>query len=216
MLPEDDCQASVKLFNQFAERYAEKYFDLEQYDRFYAMFAAQLPHAARVVDIACGPGNVSAYLLRHRPDLSLTGVDLAPKMIDIARQRVPAGQFFVGDCRRLHELATDCDGAVFAFGLSYLNQTDAEQFFTSLNRVLNADAVLLLTTISASESSSRYERSSSGDELLTVYRTPQEMSDMLVSYGFEVQFVELVASPANAPSPTQDVVLIAKKLAQQI
>jgi len=67
------------------------------------MFAAQLPHAARVTDIACGPGNVSAYLLRHRPDLSLTGVDLAPKMIDIARHRVPAGQFFVGDCRRLQQ-----------------------------------------------------------------------------------------------------------------
>jgi len=74
--------------------------------------------------------------------------------------------------------------------LSYLNQTDAEQFFTSLNRVLHADAVLLLSTISASESSVRFERSSSGDGLLTVYRTPQEMSDMLTSYGFEVQYVE--------------------------
>jgi len=74
--------------------------------------------------------------------------------------------------------------------LSYLNQTDAEQFFTSLNRVLNADAVLLLSTISASESSVRFERSSSGDGLLTMYRTPQEMSDMLTSYGFEVQYVE--------------------------
>ena len=213
MATNDDCLASVNLFNQFAQRYAEKYFDLDQYDQFYAMFAQELALDATVIDIACGPGNVAACLLRHRPDLSVTGVDLAPKMINIAKQRVPGGQFYVGDCRQLSGVGDGFDGAVFAFGLSYLNQADAAQFFVSLSHILTPGAVLLLTTISANESSARYETSGSGDTIFMVYRTPDEISKLLTSYGFDIKFFELVPSPSNAPFKTQDVVFIAQRRA---
>ena len=69
---------SVATFSRVADLYAEKYFHLDMYDRYLEQFVKPIePQGASVVDVACGPGNVSAYLAKVRPDLKLIGVDLA-------------------------------------------------------------------------------------------------------------------------------------------
>ncbi len=204
---------SVNTFNKLADLYASKYFGLTQYDRFYAMLAERLPPSCSVIDIACGPGNVAAYLQRVRPDISIVGIDLAPNMIAEAKRRVPGVEFHVGDCRKLEDFGTGFQGAVFAFGLSYLPEADAQQFFASLSQVLADNALFLLATITGTESVSRHESSSSGDRVLMVYRTPEEVTELVKSHGFSVEYAELLPSPANAPFATTDLVLLASKAA---
>ncbi len=46
-------------------------------DRHWSRFAADLPSAARVIDIGCGAGTVGRMLLGLRTDLNVTGVDFA-------------------------------------------------------------------------------------------------------------------------------------------
>lgn len=53
---------------------------------------ARVPHPAprRVVDLGCGPGNVTGALRRHWPDAELTGVDNSPEMLaKAAQERIP-------------------------------------------------------------------------------------------------------------------------------
>jgi ubiquinone/menaquinone biosynthesis C-methylase UbiE len=89
MSTEDHCLETVATFDKFAQRYADKYFALDIYDRFYQMFADRIPRGpASVVDIACGPGNVAAWLTRVRPDISVVGVDLSNSMLEQARAEV--------------------------------------------------------------------------------------------------------------------------------
>lgn len=45
-----------------------------------------LPHGARVVDLCTGSGAVALALARERPDLRLTGSDLSPDALDVARE----------------------------------------------------------------------------------------------------------------------------------
>ena len=47
---------------------------------------ALLPEGGRLLDLGCGSGRALAYLVRGRPDLDVTGVDLAPNMLATARQ----------------------------------------------------------------------------------------------------------------------------------
>lgn len=44
---------------------------------------------ASIVDLGCGPATVLSRLARRRPDLLLTGIDIDPAMLAIARRRLP-------------------------------------------------------------------------------------------------------------------------------
>ncbi|MGV8934253.1 MAG: class I SAM-dependent methyltransferase [Gallionellaceae bacterium] len=208
---DDPCMVSVATFDKLADRYAEKYFGLRDYDRYYQMLADNLPEEkASIIDIACGPGNVAAYFARVRPEVSVVGVDLAQGMVKQARARVPTAEFHMLDCRALQQLNRTFQGAAFAFWLSYLTVSDVEHFFISLKQVLIPGSVLLLTMITGTSAREGYEASSSGERVYMVYRTPLEVRSLLASYGYSIEFEEIMTSPANASVQTNDMILLAR------
>lgn len=208
----DFCLASVATFNRLADRYAEKYFHLDIYDRYLERFVKRIEsQGASVLDVACGPGNVSAYLAKVRPDLKLVGVDLAEGMVQQAKRRVPSGEFLIKDCRHIDKLGQIFDAAAFAFGLSYLTDDDANRFFISLNATLADSAILYLSTITGEPSWSGFETSSSGDRVYPEYRSIGDVGSMVERAGYRVDFMEVIASPTNASRSTQDLILIAQR-----
>lgn len=62
-----------------------------------ARIGATAPHA--VVDLGCGPGNLTALLAQRWPDAVVTGVDSSPAMIERARAEGSAAAFEVADLR---------------------------------------------------------------------------------------------------------------------
>jgi trans-aconitate 2-methyltransferase len=54
---------------------------------------------ATVVDLGCGPGNLTALLAERWPAAEVRGVDSSPEMIAKAREAVPGIGFEVGDLR---------------------------------------------------------------------------------------------------------------------
>ena len=54
---------------------------------------------ATVVDLGCGPGNLTALLAERWPDASVTGVDSSAAMIEAARVSCAAATFEIGDVR---------------------------------------------------------------------------------------------------------------------
>lgn len=212
MQNDDFCRVTVAAFDKLAEHYAEKYFHLDLYEPYLERFMKHIETpCARVLDAACGPGNVSAYLARVRPDLKLVGIDLAEGMIEQARLRVPSAEFLVGDCRHIDQLETAFDAAAFAFGLSYLTDDDAKLFFASLNSVLEDSATLYLSTITGESSRSGFEASSSGDKVYLEYRSVSDVISMVENAGYRIGYTSVIPSPADAPKPTRDLILIAQR-----
>ena len=82
MSTQDHNLTSVATFDANADQYLAyfKTFTLYRpsFDRFLA--AMSLQHKT-VLELGCGPGNVSHYLLNKRPDLKIHGIDLSPRMI---------------------------------------------------------------------------------------------------------------------------------------
>lgn len=209
---DDLCQVSVATFDRLADRYAEKYFELNIYNRYLERFVKRIQtQGASVLDVACGPGNVSAYLAKVRSDLQLVGIDLAEGMIRQARLRVPSAEFLVKDCRSINELGHVFDAAAFAFGLSYLTDDDATRLFASLNSSLTGSAVLYLSTITGEPGWSGFETSTTGDKVYLVYRRVCDVVSMVERAGYKVEFAEVIASPANASKSTEDLILIAER-----
>jgi trans-aconitate 2-methyltransferase len=57
------------------------------------------PAPATVVDLGCGPGNLTALLAERWPSAALHGVDSSPEMIAKARASHPDVDFEIGDVR---------------------------------------------------------------------------------------------------------------------
>jgi trans-aconitate 2-methyltransferase len=60
--------------------------------------AADAPRT--VVDLGCGPGNLTRLLVDRWPDAEVVGIDSSPEMIDKANASVPGIAFEVDDLRR--------------------------------------------------------------------------------------------------------------------
>jgi SAM-dependent methyltransferase len=206
----DPCGISVSVFHKFADLYRDKFMDLTLYHESYQAFCALLkPGRARVLDAACGPGNVSRYLMAQRPDLELLGIDLAPRMVELAREAVPAAQFAVHDCRHLADLHGRFDGIICAFGLPYLSGEEAAAFIRAVGQALNPGGVLYLSTILGKSEDSGFELCSTGDQVYINYHSEDQVVCSLQECGFTVLQQNRLPSPSAASKKTTDLIVIA-------
>jgi trans-aconitate methyltransferase len=70
--------------------------DLDIYNSSYDQFVDLVAKPkARILDIGCGPGNITKYLLKKRPDFYVEGIDIAPNMVERLIIRKPVSPIVV-------------------------------------------------------------------------------------------------------------------------
>lgn len=206
-------QKAVAIFNKLAEAYAEKFMDVEPYRNALDFFCRCLPHGKEsILDLACGPGNLSRYLLNKRPDFQLLGTDLAENMVLIARKNNPAAGFEVMDSKNLSLLKQSFDGIVCSFLLPYLSLTETEELLKAIYEKLKPQGVLYLGAIEGDYASSGFKKGSSGDEIFMHYYDEATLLDKLNALGFEVLTVEHIFYPMADGSKESNLFLVARKI----
>lgn len=78
----------------------------------------ELAAGGTVADVGCGPGHVTRFLAARHPDV--VGIDLSPRMIDIAREQAPALTFTVGSMTDLPAADQAWSGAVALYSIIHL------------------------------------------------------------------------------------------------
>src|SRR5690349_18694421 len=98
----DRTKMAVDIFNKHAQIYQHKYMDVSMYHDTLDAFCNSIPkHNAQILEIACGPGNITQYLLQQRPGFNILGTDLAPNMLELARANNPEAKFKEMDGRNI-------------------------------------------------------------------------------------------------------------------
>lgn len=107
-------------------------------------FAAFVPSGGHVLDLGCGSGEpIAAYLAKY--GFHVTGVDASPAMIDLARAKVPDGDWQLGDMRTLGTDRT-YDGILAWNSFFHLTREDQRITLPRLARMLQPGGPLLFTT----------------------------------------------------------------------
>ena len=152
---------SVKKFNEFASEYAERFKSIDDYLPSVGKFCDLIPvDKPAVLELACGPGNFTKYLKQRFPESDYIAIDLAPKMIDIAKTQVEGVNFRVMDIRDILSLAMKFDAIMCSFGLPFLSKNDACKLIADCAKCLNKDGVLYISTMEGDESKAGYEATS--------------------------------------------------------
>jgi trans-aconitate methyltransferase len=175
-------------YNKAAQRYWKKVASLEQYNASYDTFCALLPEKAKVFEMGCGPGNVTQYVLRKRPDLNYTASDLAPNMLALAEKHNPNAHFLLMDCREITTLHQKFDAVIGAFVLPYLNKVACAKLISDCTKLINSKGVLYLSTMESDEAHSGFEHTSfSGEDQVYIhYHQEAFLRKCLSNNGFEV------------------------------
>lgn len=107
-------------------------------------FAEEVRELGPVLDVGCGPGQVSAYLAARGVDVS--GVDLSPRMIDHARKRYPGLRFDVGSVTDLRLGECSLGGVLAWWSLFNLPRETVPGVLASFRDALVPGGALLLAT----------------------------------------------------------------------
>ncbi|MGW3044823.1 class I SAM-dependent DNA methyltransferase [Kitasatospora sp. NPDC001159] len=96
-----------------------------------------------VADLGCGPGHVTGWLVGQ--GAAVVGVDLSPKMVELARREQPKAEFRTGDLLALPATDGEFAAAVALYSVIHLEPEELLPAFVEMRRVLRPGGVLLVS-----------------------------------------------------------------------
>ena len=138
-----------------------------------------------LVDSSCGTGHMlSRYQERYDSTRALTGVDLSPHMVAIARAMLGSrAQILLGDMRTLDNMEDSSAAAVLSyFALHHVSPDDAQEALHEWHRVLRPEGKLAVATWEG-EGAIDYEGES---DLVALRYTKDEIARWTEDAGFKV------------------------------
>ena len=209
----DKYEETFETWNKVAEIYQEKFMKLKLYDESYRVICEEIEKRnAQLLDVGCGPGNITKFLLHERPDFEVLGIDIAANMIELAKISNPNANFAVMDTRQITDLNTRFDGIVCGFCLPYLSETDCSKLISDSWILLNNDGILYLSFVEGDPAQSDFQAGSSGDRVYFYYHDRESITLQLTDHNFKLLKVFDIAYDKGKQAVEMHTVVIAQKM----
>jgi SAM-dependent methyltransferase len=209
---EERYKETFETWDKIASLYQSRFMGLDLYNHTYDFFCNALSgQKPDILEIGCGPGNITKYILTKRADLNVLGTDIAPAMIELAKENNPGARFEVMDCRKISELNAAFDGIVCGFCLPYLSAQDCEKLVFDARNLLCNEGILYLSFVEGDPGKSGYVTGSTGGRTYFYYHSAEHLKKLLADHCFVQLKVFRVVYNRSASEQEVHMVLIAKK-----
>ncbi len=208
----DKYKTTIATWNNIAKRYEEVFMNFELYDDSYNTFCNSIvKQNPSILEVGCGPGNITKYISQKRPDFTILATDVAPNMLTLAKQNVPTATFKKLDARHLSQLKTTFNGIICGFCLPYLNKKDCIGFLKDSYALLESKGLLYFSIIEGDYNDSYYQTGSTGDQVFVHYYNEAFVKEQLITLGFKD--LQIIKKPfVTSQGETQvHLVILAKK-----
>ncbi len=212
----DNALLAVSIFNKYASEYQAKFMDTKEYHNSFNLFCNAITKTnATVLELGCGPGNITQYLLHKRNDFKILATDLSANMLKLAKQNNLAAKFKLLDCRKINTLKNNYDAIMCGFCLPYLTTTQTTIFIKDAALKLNTNGILYISTMLENEfNKSGNKAGSKGDVMYMNYHKDLDILNTLTQNNFKVlHFIEQNFETTDGIK-TIDGIFIAKKISE--
>jgi trans-aconitate methyltransferase len=161
---------TLKTWDKHAVAYRDKFMMFDLYDDTYKYFCNLIDTSTpEIFEIACGPGNITRFLLKNIKSCKIKAIDFAPKMVDLANEINPHAEFEVMDCRKIDVLQHKYDAIVCGFCMPYLTKEECIKLIQDSSNLLKVNGVFYFSLLSGNYQDSKQELSSDGKSSMFVY-----------------------------------------------
>ncbi len=171
-------------------------------------FTKLVDKGAKVLDLGCASGYQSQLLLSQK--LQVVGLDLSPKMITVAKKRVPNVDFVVGDMTNLTFKSATFDGVYARASLLHVPKRLIPKVLKSVNKILKDNGIFYLA-VKEGENEGEVEDERHGIKVKRYFSffTESEIKKSLKNASFRV---ESVTSYQKANGFTNWIKIFARKV----
>jgi cyclopropane fatty-acyl-phospholipid synthase-like methyltransferase len=207
----DRYKETFDTWNNIASIYQDKFMNLDIYNSTYDFICSSINKPnAKLLEIGCGPGNITHYLLSKRPDFDILGIDIAPNMVKLAKLNNPKAHFAVMDSRQINQLEAKYDGIIGGFCLPYLSQTESQALINNAHDLLNDGGLLYLSFVEGDPNKSDF-KVGSGGRVYFYYHDLNNIKSQLINFKFEeINIVEVKYKIAETQFDTHTIVTAKK------
>ncbi len=150
-----------------------------------------------VLDIGCGGGTKSKYLLNH--GLKVTGIDISDKMIEIAKRENPAGNFYSMDLAEVKNLENDFDGIFIQAVLLHVPKDEVAEKFKDIVSKLKVGGFIYASVKEKKEGGVDEEIKTENDygysyERFFSYYTQDEMKKLFTDLNLNIEYFDVTPS----------------------
>lgn len=181
-------RATRESYDRLAEGYAAQFYDeldtLVIERALIRAFAEDAAGRGPVLDVGCGPGRTTAYLAGC--GVSVTGLDLSPQMVRLARERHPGLPFVVGSMTDLPVADGSLGGLLAFYSLIHIPTPEVPQVLAEWRRALRPGAPVAIAFQVGSEVRRVREHDGQDVELDFHRRDPAQVARPLKDAGFSL------------------------------
>ncbi len=208
----DKYKETFDTWNKVASVYQEKFMNLDLYNDTYDFICNSIDkREAKLLEIGCGPGNITRYLLSKRPDFNIFGVDIAPNMIELARVNNPSASFEVMDARQIGDLRTKYDAVISGFCLPYLSQTESTEFIFNAYRLLNENGLIYISFVEGNPNKSDFQVGSGGRVFFNFYNLDNIIKQLITTEFSEIKTFKREYQRNELEYETHTIIIAKKK-----
>ncbi len=209
----DRYKITFETWNNAALLYQEKFMNLELYNDSYDAFCSYIEKInPAILELGCGPGNITRYILSKRPDFKILALDVASNMIKLAKLNNPAADFKVMDCREIDKLSDKFEGIIGGFCMPYLSKDDCAKLIKDCYHLLNTNGCLYLSMMEGDYFKSGFELSSTGNKAYVYYHQEDYLRKALIENNFELLQLIRKENIKSDGTKQPELVFIAKKI----
>lgn len=160
---------TLKAWDKLALSYQKKFMEVNLYNTTYDDFCDKIvKNDATILELGCGPGNITKHLQNKRPNYKILATDVSPSMIELGKINVPEASFQLLDVRDISDLNQCFDAILGGFVIPYLTPQETKKFITDSFQILNNKGILYFSCIEKEKNYSEKQTSSDGQFTMEV------------------------------------------------
>lgn len=139
-------EEAAAVFDALGARYERAFEGLTGQQAALRWLTERLPRGARVLDVGSGTGRPVAEVLA-RAGCAVTGIDVSPAMVELARTQVPEARFELADVRTYEAPPDGFDAVCAFFPLLIMSRAEVESSLQRMCGWLTPGGHLVMATV---------------------------------------------------------------------